>query len=211
MDGQNFSFKRVILFSILFFAFTIALNGQEISVHNNDSAFYSGIKKEYAKGMSFTDFLQTCLIRWNPVDTDSAKWEPIGVDIGKQIRYSEFNEIISKLAASSAVKAYTASITSEDGRPIYCLEIGNGSKTVTLTAGVHAREVANPQFMLKFASELVSEYEKGDTAIADLLSTVKLVILPCVNPDGYEAVTNGTGVIANKKLYFVSFKFFLLK
>ena len=204
MDGQNFSFKRVILFSILFFAFTIALNGQEISVHNNDSAFYSGIKKEYAKGMSFTDFLQTCLIRWNPVDTDSAKWEPIGVDISKKIRYSEFDKIISKLAASSAVKAYTASITSEDGRPIYCLEIGNGSKTVTFTAGVHAREVANPQFMLKFASELVSEYEKGDTAIADLLSTVKLVVLPCVNPDGYEAATNGTGVIANKKLYFAT-------
>lgn len=84
---------------------------------------------------------------------------------------------------------------------MYCLEIGNGSKTVTFTAGVHAREVANPQFLLKFATELVSEYEKGDTAIVALLSKVKLAVLPCVNPDGYEAAMNGNGVIANKNLY----------
>lgn len=74
-------------------------------------------------------------------------------------------------------------------------------KTVTFTAGVHAREVANPQFLLKFASEIVSEYEKGDSAIADLLTKVKLAVLPCVNPDGYEAAMNGNGVIANKNLY----------
>ena len=201
MDRQWFSFNRVFLVPILFFAFTTATSSQEISAQKNDSAFFCGIKKEYAKGMSFSDFLQACLIQWNPVNNDSAKWEPFGVDISTQIRYSGFDEIIRKLARSSVVNAYTASLTSADGRPIYCLEIGNGSKTVTFTAGVHAREVANPQFLLKFASELVSEYEKGDTAIADLLTKVKLAVLPCVNPDGYEAAMNGNGVIANKNLY----------
>ncbi len=201
MDRQISSFCRVFLFTILFSGFTITSRSQEISVHENDSSFYSGIKKEFAKGISIRDFLETAIIQWNPVNNDSAKWEPFVVDISKHISYTGFDEIIRKLTASSIVKAYTASLKSEDGRPIYCLEIGNGSKTVSFTAGVHAREVANPQFLLKFASELVSEYEKGDTVIKDRLSKIKLAILPCVNPDGYEAATNGNNAITNKNHY----------
>ena len=88
MDRQWFSFNRVFLVPILFFAFTTATSSQEISAQKNDSAFFCGIKKEYAKGMSFSDLLQACLIQWNPVNNDSAKWEPFGVDISTQIRYS---------------------------------------------------------------------------------------------------------------------------
>ena len=202
MKKQIFYFNRVLFFTIFFLGFSYTLSSQEISKTKNDSVFYSHIKKVYAKGISKDDFLQTCFIQWNPIKNDSVKWEPFSVDISRQIRYAEFDEIIHKLSTSSIVKAYTASIKSEDGRPMYYLEIGNGPKTVTFTAGVHAREVANPQFMLKFAAQLVSEYEKGYFEIKDLLSKTKVVILPCVNPDGYEATSQGKDVIQNKNLFF---------
>lgn len=202
MAKQIFDFNRVFLISILFFGFGFGLSSQKISKTKNDSVFYSGIKKVYAKGISKDDFLHTCFIQWIPIKNDSAKWIPFSVDISRQIRYSEFEEIIQKLSTSSIVKAYTASVKSEDGRPLYYLEIGNGSKTVTFTAGVHAREVANPQFMLKFAAQLVSEYEKGYFEVKDILSKTKIVILPCVNPDGYEATSQGKEVIQNKDLFF---------
>ena len=200
MTKQIYIHGRILIIAALFLSLNSLSYSQQYSTAK-DSAFYTNINKVYAKGISKDDFLKTCFIQWIPIKNDSLKWQPFNIDLSAQIRYSEFDEIIRKLSASPIVKSYTASLKSEDGRPIYCLEIGNGGKIVTFTAGVHAREVANPQFMLKFATQLVSDYEKGYLDIKDILSKVKVVILPCVNPDGYEATTQGNSAINNKNLF----------
>lgn len=201
MTTHTHYFNRFFFILMFFFGIATRISSQETSTSKNDSVFYVNIKKEYARGMSNDDFLKTCFIQWQPIKNDSAKWQPFDVSLDKQIPYSDFEQIIHKLSASSIVKSYTASLKSEDGRPFYCIEIGNGSRIVTFTAGVHAREVANPQFLLKFAVNLVSDYEKGYVDIKEILSKSKVVILPCVNPDGYQAALEGKGVINNKNLY----------
>lgn len=201
MTTHTHYYNKFFLIAMFLFGITFSLSSQEVATSKNDSVFFTNIKKVYAKGISKDDFLQTCFIQWHPIKNDSAQWKPLELRIDEQIPYSYFEEIVRKLSTSSIVKAYTSSLKSEDGRPIYCLEIGNGARTVTFTAGVHAREVANPQFMLKFAANLVDEYEKGYVNIKEILTKNKVVILPCVNPDGYQAALEGNSIISNKKLY----------
>lgn len=198
---KNHNTGRFLFISFFIFSLNCIIVSQEISTITNDSAFYSGIKKVYANGLSNDDFLKTCNILWDTIKSDSLKWESFCVDLTHQIQYSDFDKIIRKLTRSSIAKAYVASLKTADERPIYCIEIGKGQKTVAFTAGIHAREVANPQFMLKFATQLVSEYEKGNFEIKNILSKIKLVILPCVNPDSYDAAIQGKSAIRNKNLY----------
>lgn len=160
-----------------------------------------GISKILKEGISKDDFLNVCCIEWTPVDSLKNAWKPINVSLENQISYDSFQNTIKDLNRSHIVKASTASLLSKDGRLVYCIEIGKGENTIVFTAGVHAREVANPQFLLKFASILVNGYENGEAKYVKLLEDSKVIMLPCVNPDGYEAAIMGNMAIKNKELF----------
>jgi hypothetical protein len=66
----------------------------------------------------------------------------------------------------------------------------NRKPTVTHVAGMHAREVANPELLLQWGTKLLEGYGHDAQATA-LLETRIIDLVPLVNPDGHDIVTDG--------------------
>lgn len=116
------------------------------------------------------------------------------------LKYQDLENMIFNLNRSQAVKVEVLG-KSVDKRSIYSLEIGSGTKTIIFETGAHARETANPIFIMKFICDLVNRFEEKDQEIIKLLKKVKIIVIPCVNPDGYDAILFGRKIIENKKSY----------
>ncbi|MGV3524469.1 MAG: M14 family zinc carboxypeptidase [Candidatus Sericytochromatia bacterium] len=69
-------------------------------------------------------------------------------------------------------------------------QTGAQKPTLMLTAGVHARELAPVELVMKLANDLTSKYGK-DPEITQLLDTRAVVLLPMVNVDGRIEVEKG--------------------
>lgn len=162
---------------------------------------FPGISRILIPGMSRSQFMDVCAIQWIPLKPETEEWIPFEINLNKQHTYPEIELLINSLTGSDIAKGFVSSLLSEDGRQIYAIEIGKGSKKVVFTAGIHAREVANTQFLLKFASILVDKYEQKDEKIVDILNNYCVVMLPCVNPDGYAAAIEGNKTFYNKELF----------
>lgn len=95
---------------------------------------------------------------------------------------------------------------------IFCISISNktkkGSKPASLfIGGMHARELAPPEIMMKLAELLITQYGK-DQMITNLVDTRDINIVPVVNVDGRIRVeqgnnwqrknTHGSGVDLNR-------------
>jgi len=111
-----------------------------------------------------------------------------GITFTKFYRFSEINNYLSSLAKQypSRVKIQTIG-RSYEGRELNTITISNGDgktnkKVILLDAGIHAREWIAPAGALYVIQQLVENYQQN----ADLLSTYDWVVLPVVNPDGYE-------------------------
>ncbi len=177
----------------------------EKSISTSDSNI-EGIKKIIVHGISKEEFLDVCAIQWIKLDNDTTQYTIQRIDLDKHLTYDDFEKVIEELNKSEAVKCFSASLTSVDNRKIYSLEIGNGKRNVVFVGGVHAREVANPQFLIKFASNLANEYENQNPEIINLLSSYKIIMLPIANPDGYTACMEGLKQVKNQSLFFGKFK-----
>jgi carboxypeptidase T len=67
----------------------------------------------------------------------------------------------------------------------------SGKKPIVLwLGGVHAREIANPELLMRWAKKALAEYGTHPEATA-LLDTREIVIVPMVNPDGHAVVERG--------------------
>jgi len=67
----------------------------------------------------------------------------------------------------------------------------NGKKpSVLYFGGQHAREIANPEMLMRFANWLVDNYGKDPQATA-LLDTREIHLLPILNPDGHAVIERG--------------------
>ncbi|CAI4225319.1 unnamed protein product [Auanema sp. JU1783] len=78
--------------------------------------------------------------------------------------------------------------TTHEGRSIDGVEIGTrdpNKKLFWIDGGIHAREWAAPHTALYFIHQLTSRYN-SDPEIRNMLQKITFVIVPCVNPDGYE-------------------------
>lgn len=192
--------KKLLI--VLFFAVTSAHLCSQNGVNTpKDSIAFTGITKFLLKGMPVSEFQRVDSVQWQPVGSDSLQAQTPDISLEKQLTYSDLESVIIQLSSSSLVDVYVSSIKSEDHRQIYCMEIGSGEDLIVFTAGVHAREIANPQFLLKFIADLVSAYERKDSTVQEILSRVKLVIMPCVNPDGYDAAIRGKIAVNDKSHY----------
>jgi hypothetical protein len=95
-----------------------------------------------------------------------------------------------------------------EGRPIEGIEItenaaveNDGKPVLTLLGLHHAREWPSGEMPMEFATDLVERYEANDPRVRDLLSRVRVVVLPVMNPDGfrvsrsfgYNPATDNTG------------------
>nr|MBP3598596.1 Ig-like domain-containing protein [Eubacterium sp.] len=88
--------------------------------------------------------------------------------------------------------------SSEDGRNIWCLRMGNASarNKVLINAGIHAREWLNPQMIVRKCEEILREYPDYKQA----LGRTCVYVVPMINPDGIAISQYGFGVIRSPKL-----------
>lgn len=89
------------------------------------------------------------------------------------------------------VKLFQMPETSLLGRPIYGLEIAhdvhtNNGEPVFLTTGIHhSREWPTAELTLEFVHEVLAA-DGADPRITALLGSTRLIVVPMVNPDGYD-------------------------
>ena len=77
-----------------------------------------------------------------------------------------------------------------EGRPIEGLKLGyhvtNSTKRVFWIDGnIHAREWASSHTAIFIINQLISGYGK-DPLITHYMNKLNFIIIPCLNPDGYE-------------------------
>lgn len=86
--------------------------------------------------------------------------------------------------------------SSEQGRPIYELTIGNGEKTLFIWSQMHGNEATGTRALLNLLMAFVAN--KND--FKAVFEHMKLVIIPMVNPDGATIFTrrNARGIDLNR-------------
>lgn len=91
-----------------------------------------------------------------------------------------------------------------DSREIPMLILGSGKQTVLLTGGVHGRETVNPGVLVEMAGRYACLAENHLSArgisFEAWFQEQRLLIIPLVNPDGYEIALNGFSAIKNQRL-----------
>lgn len=120
--------------------------------------------------------------------------------------YMTYDQMTAKL--KSMAQQYPQLVTLEDAGDTYLKKTGQapthdiwaititnkknpGHKpTLMLTGGIHARELAPPELIMKLAEELTSKYG-SDPQITQLMDTREVVLLPMVNVDGRVEVEKG--------------------
>ena len=170
-----------------------------IDVVNTKESNDEVIEKIFANGMSEEDFTTILNQKYNYI-TSTGTYKQIKYDFNYQLHYSKIEEIINELTKSEIVNTEIIG-ESADNRNIYSVEIGKGNKTLLIDANIHAAETANTPLLVKFMIDVVNNYEKGDKNLKTKLNDYKIVILPCINPDGYEVYNFGIESINNRNLW----------
>lgn len=169
------------------------------SIADNAESDSNVVNKMFAKGMSSDSFNQVLKYQADKI-TSKEEYEKINYNFNKKLCYKDVEYYLNKINNSDIVDLYVIG-HSVDNRNIYGLEIGNGSKVIFLDANIHAAETANTHILIQFMSEVVNMYESGNSNVKNALNEFKLVVMPCINPDGYEIFTNGIESISNKDLW----------
>lgn len=204
---MKFSFKLVLALVILFFLYLyifkrggifIKIDSDNIIVDSQESDHE--IIKEFAKGMKSDNYLNAINHKSENLNKENNEYQKINYDFEKLLKYTEIEQIINNLNKSEIVAVELIG-KSVDKRNIYSLSIGKGQKHILFNANIHAAEVANTMYIVKYMADLVNKYEANDEKIVKLLKDVKIIVIPSSNPDGYEACLFGVNSINNKKLY----------
>lgn len=157
------------------------------------------VKEFISKGMSLEEFKTTLSKIPNYVDK-SGTYQQINYDFENHLKYNSLEEIYLNLNNSEIVKLEIIG-NSYDDKNIYSLEIGNGEDAILLNGNIHSAEIAPTLFLTKYAIDLVNNWEEGDKETKELLTNHKIIIIPTINPDGYNFSIYGKSTINNQKAY----------
>lgn len=160
---------------------------------------YSNDIKYVSNGMNVNNF-KTILDKNENYVNKVGSYKQINYNFEKKLRYAEIENIFNDLNKSDIVKLENIR-KSFDGRNIYIIEIGKGSKVTMFEGNIHAAEIAPLLYLTKYAVNLVNLYEKGNKDVMNLLENNKIVIVPTINPDGYDYTIGGKSTINNKNSY----------
>jgi g-D-glutamyl-meso-diaminopimelate peptidase len=93
------------------------------------------------------------------------------------------------------------------GNKLYYIKIGNGNKEIFYNASFHANEWITSVLLMKFIENFSKSYVNSTNIYgyntSDIFNTVSLYIVPMVNPDGVNLVTNS---INNDNPYYINAK-----
>ncbi len=171
-----------------------------MKITNKQESDINVIAKYFAKGISTKEYLTNYFKKRKKMRKSKKKYQKIEYNFEDVLSYREIERIIRKLNSSKMVKVEFIG-KSVDKRNIYALEGGKGIKTIIFDACIHGTEIAGSLYILKYIINLINKYENKNKSVKDLLNEIKIIVIPVVNPDGYELSTLGKKAIKNKKLY----------
>ena len=91
------------------------------------------------------------------------------------------------------VRPITLNHKTYEGRPVEGIEIATNvdardGRPAFMQLGVHhAREWPSGEHAIEWAYELVNGYRNGDARVRDLVTRTRTIVIPVVNPDGFNA------------------------
>lgn len=201
-------FISMILFIFVFSLFKNRSEKFEPIVKNHDYGDYitdkyeqdsNEVKEYFAKGMD-ASFYKDILDRESNYVSSNCKYSNISYNFNSKLHYSDIEDYLNLMNCSDIVKLEVIG-KSVDNRNIYGIEIGNGEKTLFIDANIHAAEVGNTPVLIQFLSDILNKYENNDNSIKALLNNLKIVVIPTINPDGYEVYNFGINSLNNKDLW----------
>lgn len=104
-------------------------------------------------------------------------------------RTPEIDQRLDELADLSSMASVAEIGTSIEGRSIRALTIGHGGDdrpTLVAIGTQHAREWISPMVTTCLADALVRGWADDDPEVMGFLELIDVIIVPVVNPDGYE-------------------------
>ena len=122
---------------------------------------------------------------------------PSGLPSGQDTyrRLFDYSEDMKSLVRDNPdlVRPITLNHTSYEGRPVEGIEIATNpnardGRPAFLQLGVHhAREWPSGEHAMEWAYELIKGYRSGDAHVRDLVTRTRTIVVPIVNPDGFNA------------------------
>ena len=170
----------------------------QFNIVSNSESDVDNINEYFMNGMSETDFKSVLSTKYDLID--EKKYNYINYDFDEILSYSSLEKLYSKIGNSSIAETYIIG-SSVDNRNIYGIVIGKGKDIIFMDANIHAAEVSTTSVLTKFLVDLVNEYENGNEEVEKALNNVKIVAIPCINPDGYEIYNFGVESLRNKDLW----------
>ncbi len=111
------------------------------------------------------------------------------------ITLASLYETIQTLAADYRFVKLTRIGKSYLGNPLYALTFGCSEKSLIYAACHHGSEYITSLILLRFAEELARAIDLGDRRfsldIRRIFESRRLILLPCVNPDGFSLSAEG--------------------
>ncbi len=191
-------------------------NGYFITDINNEE--YALIRQDFQVEVLETDMEQVYanLIRadqLNPNPPASERFDcsyttPANFNYGTMGSYLTYQEMLNELDEMAALypglitvkQTLSAGQTTAQGRPLYFVKISDNPNTteaeprVLYTGLHHAREPMSMMSLIFYMHYILENYNT-DPEIQNLVNSVELYFVPCVNPDGYvyNQTTNPNG------------------
>ena len=110
-------------------------------------------------------------------------------------RLFDYSEDMKRLAREHPDLARPVTLNNKtyEGRPVEGIELATNpnardGRPVFLQMGVHhAREWPSGEHAMEWAYELILGYRRGDARARDLMTRTRTIVVPIVNPDGFNA------------------------
>ncbi|MDD3048466.1 MAG: M14 family metallopeptidase [Bacilli bacterium] len=154
--------------------------------------------KDYGKfivpGMSKELYESAINKEWEKIEViNNEQPSLLTYNIKDQHKYSDIENYLFNLSKYDYIDLYKIGESDVKKLPIYNLVIdlvpNPNKKTIMLAAGTHARE-GTTDILMKMINDLINS-ASNDEYIQKLLKNVRIVVLPCVNPDGREMIIDG--------------------